>query len=63
SEKAMLSLRLTKEGIAEKSLSETACKNAEILVQKGLMKKEKDSFKLTPEGCLVSSQIIIFLVY
>lgn len=63
SEKAMLSLRLTKEGIAENSLSETACKNAEILVQKGLMKKEKDSFKLTPEGCLVSNQIIIFLGY
>lgn len=63
SEKAMLSLRLTKEGIAENSLSDTARKNAEILVQKGLMKKEKDSFKLTPEGCLVSNQIIIFLGY
>ena len=61
SEKAMLALRLTKEGIAENSLSETACKNAEILVKKGLIKKEKDSFKLTPEGCLVSNQIIIFL--
>lgn len=62
-EKAMLSLRLTKEGISADSLSETACKNAEILVQKGLMKKEQDSFKLTPEGCLVSNQIIIFLGY
>ncbi len=61
SEKAMLSLRLTKEGISEKSMSETVCKNAEVLVQKGLMKKEKDSFMLTPEGCLVSNQIIIFL--
>ena len=61
SEKAMLALRLTKEGIAENSLSETSLKSAEILVQKGLMKKEQDSFKLTPEGCLVSNQIIIFL--
>ena len=61
SEKAMLALRLTKEGIAENSLSETSRKSAEILVQKGLMKKEQDSFKLTPEGCLVSNQIIIFL--
>ena len=63
SEKAMLALRLTNDGIAAKSMSETSRKNAEILVQKGLMKKEKDSFKLTPEGCLVSNQIIIFLGY
>lgn len=61
SESAMLSLRLTREGISAKKLSEDAYKNAEILVQKGLMKKEKDSFGLTPEGCLVSNQIIIFL--
>ncbi|MDE5741987.1 MAG: radical SAM family heme chaperone HemW [Oscillospiraceae bacterium] len=61
SEKAMLALRLTKEGIAANSLPETACQNAEVLVQKGLMKKEKDSFMLTPKGCLVSNQIIIFL--
>lgn len=63
SEKAMLALRLTKEGIAANSLSEAARENAEVLVQKGLMKKEKDSFKLTPKGCLVSNQIIIFLGY
>ena len=61
SEKAMLALRLTKEGIEENSLSKTSRKSAEILVKKGLIKKEKDSFKLTPEGCLVSNQIIIFL--
>ncbi len=61
SEKAMLSLRLTKEGIAAEKMSAETAKNAEILVQKGLMKKEQDSFKLTPEGCLVSNQIIIFL--
>lgn len=61
SEKAMLSLRLTREGIAGSKLSADAYKNAEILVQKGLMKKEKDSFKLTPAGCLVSNRIIIFL--
>lgn len=61
SEKAMLSLRLTKEGIAAEKMSAEAARNAEILVQNGLMKKEQDSFKLTPEGCLVSNQIIIFL--
>lgn len=63
SEKAMLSLRLTGEGIAAASLSEAARKNAEVLVQKGLIKKENGSFKLTPEGCLVSNRIIIFLGY
>lgn len=61
SEKAMLSLRLTREGIPAQKLSEEGRKNAEILVQKGLMKKENDSFGLTPEGCLVSNRIIIFL--
>lgn len=61
SERAMLSLRLTREGIPAEKLSEEGRKNAEMLVQKGLMKKEKDSFGLTPEGCLVSNQIIIFL--
>lgn len=63
SEKAMLSLRLTGKGIAAASMPVTARKNAELLVQKGLMKKEKDRFKLTPEGCLVSNRIIIFLGY
>lgn len=61
SEKTMLSLRLTKEGIAAKKMSAEAVQNAEILVRRGLMKKEKDSFTLTPAGCLVSNQIIIFL--
>lgn len=61
SEKAMLSIRLTREGIPAEKLSAEGRKNAEILVKKGLMKKEKDSFGLTPEGCLVSNQIIIFL--
>lgn len=60
-EKAMLSLRLTREGIPAEKLSAEGRKNAEMLVQKGLMKKEKDSFGLTPEGCLVSNRIIIFL--
>ena len=49
-EKAMLSLRLTREGIPADKLSADVYKNAEILVQKGLMKKEQDSFKLTPAG-------------
>lgn len=63
SERAMLSLRLTGEGIAAASMSGSVCKNAELLVQRGLMKKEQDSFRLTPEGCLVSNRIIIFLGY
>ncbi|MCM1381582.1 MAG: radical SAM family heme chaperone HemW, partial [Muribaculaceae bacterium] len=41
SERAMLSLRLTGAGIAEGKMSAEMRKNAEILVQKGLMKKEK----------------------
>ncbi len=58
-ERAMLSLRLTKEGIPA-DMFERLEQRAEILIRKGLMKKENGMLKLTPEGCLVSNEIIIF---
>ena len=59
SEKAMLSLRLTKEGIPADLFPELE-ERAELLIKKGLMKKEQGFLRLTPEGCLVSNEIIIF---
>lgn len=59
SEKAMLSLRLTKEGIPANLFPELE-NRAEILIQKGLMIKEQGFLRLTAEGCLVSNEIIIF---
>lgn len=58
-EKAMLALRLTKEGIPVNLFPQLE-KRSEPLIQKGLMKNEKGFLTLTPEGCLVSNQIIIF---
>ncbi len=60
-EKAMLSLRLTKEGLSLDDYPQ-AEKPAEILIKNGLLKKEKGALKLTPEGCLVSNEIICRLV-
>lgn len=56
-EKAMLALRLTKEGLSLNDYP-SAEKPAEILIKNVLLKKEKGALKLTPEGCLVSNQII-----
>ncbi len=60
-EKAMLSLRLTKEGLPLAEYPE-AEKRGEILIANGLLKKEKGTLRLTPEGCLVSNQIICRLI-
>ena len=59
SEKAMLAIRLTKEGIPA-DLFPGLEERSSILIQKRLMKKEQGFLRLTPEGCLVSNEIIIF---
>lgn len=60
-EKAMLALRLTKEGLSLEDYPE-AEKRAEPLLKSGLVKKEQGAVKLTPEGCLVSNEIICRLI-
>ncbi len=60
-EKAMLALRLTKEGLPLSEYPQSE-KTAEILVKHGLLKKENGFLLLTPEGCLVSNQIILALI-
>ncbi len=60
-EKAMLALRLVKEGLPIAEYPE-AEKRAEMLIRNGLLKKEKGTLRLTPEGCLVSNQIICRLI-
>ncbi len=60
-EKLMLALRLTKEGLVLADYPE-AEKRAAVLIANGLLKKEKGTLKLTPEGCLVSNQIICRLL-
>lgn len=59
-ERAMLALRLTKEGVPS-DLFPGLEERAEILIRKGLVKNEKNFLRLTPEGCLVSNEIILFL--
>lgn len=60
-ERAMLALRLTKEGLRLADCPE-AEKHTEPLLKGGLIKKEQGSLKLTPEGCLVSNEIICRLI-
>ncbi len=60
-EKAMLALRLTKEGLLLDEYPE-AERRAEMLIKGGLLKKEEGTLRLTPEGCLVSNQIICRLI-
>lgn len=60
-EKAMLALRLTKEGLSLADYPEAESR-AEPLIKNGLLKKEKGALKLTPEGCLVSNGIICRLI-
>ena len=61
SERAMLALRLTKEGL---SLSEypEAQKPAAPLIKGGFLKNENGFLQLTPRGCTVSNEIIIRLL-
>ena len=60
-EAAMLALRLTKEGLDTKAYPE-ASDRAEPLIEAGLLKKENSRLMLTPEGCLVSNEIICRLI-
>lgn len=60
-EKAMLALRLTKEGLPLTEYPKAEA-HADILIKSGLLKKEKGTLRLTPEGCLVSNQIICHLL-
>ena len=60
-EKAMLALRLTKEGLPLAEFPE-AEKRAEPLLKSGLVKKEQGALMLTAEGCLVSNEIICRLI-
>jgi len=60
-ERAMLALRLTKEGLPLCQYPE-AEKPAEPLIKAGLIKKEQGSLRLTPEGCLVSNEVICRLL-
>ena len=60
-EKVMLSLRLTKEGIDTETYPGIS-ERTEPLIKAGLMKKENSRLMLTPEGCLVSNEIICRLI-
>lgn len=60
-EKAMLALRLTKEGLRLADFP-GAESRAESLLKSGLVKKEQGALLLTPEGCLVSNEIICRLI-
>lgn len=60
-ERAMLALRLTKEGISLKEYP-SAEKAALPLIKAGLLRRENDRIMLTPEGCLVSNEIICRLI-
>lgn len=60
-ERAMLALRLTKEGLPLADYPETE-KNAEPLINAGLLKKQQGALRLTPKGCLVSNEIICRLI-
>lgn len=60
-EKAMLALRLTKEGLRLEDFPEAESR-AEPLLKSGLVKKEQGALMLTAEGCLVSNEIICRLI-
>lgn len=60
-ERGMLALRLTKEGLPLADYPESE-KPAELLIRNGFLKKEDGAFRLTPNGCLVSNEIIVRLL-
>lgn len=60
-EKAMLALRLTKEGLRLADFPESESR-AEPLLKSGLVKKEQGALMLTAKGCLVSNEIICRLI-
>ncbi len=60
-ERGMLALRLTGEGLPLCEYPEVE-KPAVPLIKSGLLKREGDNLMLTPNGCLVSNEIICRLV-
>ncbi|MCH5194738.1 MAG: radical SAM family heme chaperone HemW [Oscillospiraceae bacterium] len=60
-ERAMLALRLTKEGLSLAEYPEME-KPAAALIQGGFLKKEDGFLRLTPQGCTVSNEVIIRLI-
>ena len=60
-ERAMLALRLTKEGLSLAEYPETE-KPADALIRGGFLKKEDGFLRLTPQGCTVSNEVIIRLI-
>ena len=60
-ERAMLALRLTKEGLSLAEYPE-AEKPSDVLIRGGFLKKENGFLRLTPKGCTVSNEIIIMLI-
>ena len=59
-ERAMLVLRLTKEGLPLDEYPE-AEKPSDALIRGGFLKKENGFLRLTPEGCTVSNEVIVRL--
>lgn len=57
-EKIMLRLRLTQEGIPLSVLAQEKLPNVELLKKHGLLKQSGERIMLTPNGCLVSNEII-----
>ena len=60
-ERAMLALRLTKEGLSLAEYPETE-KPSAVLIRGGFLKKENGFLRLTPQGCTVSNEIIVRLI-
>lgn len=57
-EKIMLALRLTQEGIPLSALTQDKLPVAKQLEKSGLLCRENERIMLTPNGCLVSNEII-----
>ncbi|MGN1136541.1 MAG: radical SAM family heme chaperone HemW [Oscillospiraceae bacterium] len=57
-EKIMLALRLTQEGILLSALAQDKLPVAKQLEKSGLLRRENERIMLTPNGCLVSNEII-----
>lgn len=61
-ERVMLGLRLTQEGISFSAVSQEKRARLEMLEKHGLLRINNDKIALTPNGCLVSNEIIAELI-
>ncbi len=61
-ERVMLGLRLTQEGIPVSMLLDNKMSKAELLEKHGLLRINNGRIMLTPQGCLVSNEIIAELI-